>query len=261
MKTLTTLDQLSTLKNTTITNPISVLKHSYHLDRIFEIENKGQIAVQLIQAMKKDIALKGIKESPRDEVLDDVIRMLLKTFQHLTPIEIELALEMERFGEFETRTEHYQFYGAEYVAEVLRKYISWKHTKAMELNLSRKVNQIEVKPDLEQINKDYLDTILNELKQGKILRHINSNQLYKEIPESEKLNENQRFRLFQHEQKKLKAENEIRKSKEVDAVRLKKLSEVIEQTFESTLENRCKNVATCIWLAKKHNIELNDNQF
>lgn len=261
MKNLTTLDQLSTLKNTTITNPVAVLKHSYNLDRILEIENKGQIAMQLIKAMKKDIALKGIKDSPRDEILDDVIKMILKKFQYLTPLEIEVALEMERYGEFDEKTIHYQFYGTEYIADVLRKYVLWKQQKAIELNLSRKVHQVEFKPDIKAIEKEYLETILNDIKEGKILRFINAHQLYKDIPEDEKMDEERRKRLHFYELRNLSKENETKKLKEKDAVKLKNITEILSDTFDVTLTTRCMNVATCIWLAEKNGIEINKDQF
>jgi len=261
LKNLTTLDQLSTSKNSTTTNPVSVLKHSYNLDRISEIENKSILAGHLILQMKKDIALKGIKDMPIDGVFNDILEMIFKRYSVLTPIEIELALQMERYGEFETKTEHYQFYGTEYIAEVLRKYVNWKQQKAQELNLSRKPQQIEQQIDYEKIDREYLEVILSDLRAGKILRHINANKLYESIPNEEKLTENQRFRLFKHEEKKLKAENELKKIKEVDQAKVKRLGELIEMSFESNLETRCKNVATCIWLAKKHNIEIKPNQF
>lgn len=254
MKNLTTLDQLSTSTNTTSFNPVFVLKHSYNLDRIMEIENKAHIAVHLIQSMKKDIALKGIKETPRDEVLDDVIKMVLKKYSFLTPIEIEIALEMERYGEFEEKTEHYQFYGTEYVAEVLKKYLNWKQQKATELNLSRKTFQIEHKVDEEKINSEYLNTILTEIKKGKELSSIQAHLIYDDIPKEELPTKEDAIKLFQEQSKIVKNRFELKKTNEKDLIRIKQLTEVFTNSFEANVKIRCRNIVTCNWLIKKNNL-------
>lgn len=260
MNKFKTLEQVSTILNTT-NNATTILKHSYELDRIIDIKNGAEVAIHLKNVLTKDVTFKGLKEIPSQFIYEDILDMIMKRYYFLTPLEIELALQMDRYGELENKESHYQFYGTEYVGSILQRFVQWKQQKAMELNLSRQTNKIEVQIDHEKINNDYLESVLSDLKQGKILRYINANQIYKDIPESEKLNEDQRKRLFNHELKKLKSENELKKSKETDSVKFKSLSEFMERSFESTLKLRCENVAACIWLAKKHKIEINKDQF
>lgn len=239
-----------------------LLKQSYESLRIRELD-KDEVKKHLSGIIIKDIMLKGISKDnlPSSLITDDIQKMILTKYSILSPIEVELALQMDRYDEFEEKTKHYQFYGTEYVAEILKKYCSWKQKKAQELNLSRKTLQIENKPDLEKIESEYLESILSDLRQGKTLRYINSNKLYKSIPNEEKLSENQRFRLFKREQEVLIRENERKKEKIKDVLQLKQVSQVLKETLKSSIQSRCENVATCIWLAKKHNIKLTDNQF
>lgn len=261
MNKFKTLEQVSTSLNGTTYNPVAILKNTYSLDRILDFKDKTDISIYIHGVLTKDVTLKGLKDIPSSFIYQDILKMILKRYSFLSPAEVDLALEMDRYGELDGKESHYQFYGTEYVGSILQRYIAWKQQKAQELNLSRKPQQIEQQIDYEKIDREYLEVILSDLRVGKILRHINANKLYESIPNEEKLNENQRFRLFKHEEKKLKAENEIKKIKEVDQAKVKRLGELIEMSFESNLETRCKNVATCIWLAKKHNIEIKPNQF
>lgn len=239
-----------------------VLKQSFESLRIRELE-KVEVKNYLAGVITKDIMLKGISENnlPSSLITDDIQKMIISKYSILTPIEIELALQMDRYDEFEDKSKHFQFYGTEYVAEILKKYCKWKSDKSYQLNLSRKNNQIELKPDLDKIESEYLESILSDLKQGKSLRYINAHKLYKTIPNQEKLSENQRFRLFKHEEKVLNTEMNQRKEVETDRLKLKKISEVFSKTFKNSLQTRCENVATCIWLANKYNITISDNQF
>ena len=255
-----TLEQVSTLLNTT-NNATAILKESYELDRIIDIDNGAEVAIHLRNVLTKDVTFKGLKEIPSSFIYEDILDMIMKRYYFLTPLEIELALQMDRYGELEGKESHYQFYGTEYVGSILKRFTDWKQQKAMELNLSRKVHQVEFKPDIEAIEKEYLETILNDIKEGKILRFINAHQLYKDIPEDEKMDEERRKRLHYYELRNLSKENEAKKLKEKDAVKLKNITEILSDTFDVTLTTRCMNVATCIWLAEKNGIEINKNQY
>ena len=62
-----------------------------------------KVKVFVIDTILKDIALKGIKDDnlPNEIITDDIQKMIITKYSVLTPLEIELALQMERYGEFE----------------------------------------------------------------------------------------------------------------------------------------------------------------
>ena len=57
-----------------------------------------KVKVFVIDAILKDIALKGIKEDnlPNQIITDDIQKMIITKYYVLTPLEIELAFKMER---------------------------------------------------------------------------------------------------------------------------------------------------------------------
>lgn len=248
-------DQLLTLQSFNKSNSVAILKESYNLTRVFEFEDKITLSQHIISLILKDVALKGIKDVPDDLIIDDILQMIMRKYCTLSPLEIELALQMERFGEFETKSNHFQFYGTEYVSEVLGKYIEWKIKKATELNLSRKSNQIEMKPDIEKINKEYEEEILKEIKSGnKHFRNIDSYLLYNSIPKEDLPNKTDAINLFETEKRILNSEFEVTKSKVKDKLTIPTLTELFNIGFDAKVKIRCRNIVTCEYLKKKYNL-------
>lgn len=86
----------------------------------------------------------GIKEKINEINKADIREMVLTKFKGLSLEEIDYAFKLERYGEFETRTEHFQLFGAEYVSEVLNKYRKW-----LKSTISENRILIEKKPESE----------------------------------------------------------------------------------------------------------------
>jgi len=234
-------------------SPLNELKRSYDLSRISEYPIND--AKTIIEAsVYQDATLKGIKDEnlPGEFVLDDISEMILKMFWMLTPEEIVSALKMDRFGYFEEKSQHYQFYGTEYVAEILKKYCKWKQKKAMEHNLSRKPasHQIEFKIDEEKIEQEYRETILSEIREGKSHRYINAHLLIKSVPNQFKPSEKQYYSLFEKEEMKLKNEKELKLAEEKDPLSAKKIIREFNETLKVKAHQRVCNVIVCNWLNK-----------
>lgn len=240
--------------------PLEVLKQAYQVNSIKELE-KNEVRSYLTDTFIKDIALKGItKENFPDKIiLNDVYDMIFRNYSFLSPIEIDLALKMERYGELEDekgeKIKHFHFYGTEYVVEILKRYVNWRLNKAKQYDLSRKINQIEVKPDFNKIDEDYLKLILSEIKKGKDFRYINAHLLYKNIPKEFKLSEKDALKLFNSEKKKYESEFYKKRDKEKDRIYLKKLEVNFKKGFDQILKERCRNIVTCEYLVKQHNLE------
>ncbi|MCA4782885.1 hypothetical protein IF125_11575 [Empedobacter stercoris] len=234
-------------------SPLNELKRSYDLSRISEYPIND--AKTIIEAsVYQDATLKGIKDEnlPGEFVLDDISEMILKMFWMLTPEEIVSALKMDRFGYFEEKSQHYQFYGTEYVAEILKKYCKWKHKKAMEHNLSRKPasHQIEYNIDEKKIDEEYRETILSEIREGKSYRYINAHLLIKSVPNRFKPNKKQYYSLLEKEEMKLKNEKELKLAEEKDPLSAKKIIREFNETLKVKAHQRVCNIIVCNWLNK-----------
>ncbi len=231
---------------------MQVLKESYQNLRIKELD-KQEVTAYISRIITKDISLKNIPENnfPSQLVTNDIKKMIMTKYSVLTPVEIELALEMERYGEFEKKSEHYQFYGTEYIAEILKKYCAWKFKKANEHNLSRAPErQIEVKPDLEKIEQEFLKTILSEIKANKKFRYIECYLLLKDVPNRFKPTKKQYELLFKQESDFLKLQNDKKNNDENDKIRLKKIIQNQKLSFEVLVKQRVYNIIVCNWLNK-----------
>lgn len=68
------------------------------------------------------IGFKGLIDPVQKE---DIIKLIQSRFFTLSIEEIYKALQMERYREFDTRTEHYQLINAPYICEILEKYKEW----------------------------------------------------------------------------------------------------------------------------------------
>lgn len=85
------------------------------------IEVRGGIGAIISQ----HAALIGFKGEIDPLNKSDISGMILSRFSSLSLEELYKAFQMERYGEFDTRTEHYQLINAPYVSEILKKYKQW----------------------------------------------------------------------------------------------------------------------------------------
>ena len=234
-------------------SPLNELKRSYDLSRISEYSINDAKAI-IEASVYQDATLKGIKDEnlPGEFVLDDISEMILKMFWMLTPEEIVSALKMDRYGYFEEKTQHYQFYGTEYVADILNKYCKWKQKKAMEHNLSRKPasHQIEFKIDEEKIEQEYRETILSEIREGKSHRYINAHLLIKSVPNEFKPTEKQYYSLLEKEEKIMEEEKELKMKEEKDPLIVKKIIREFNESLKVKAHQRVCNMIVCNWLSK-----------
>lgn len=85
------------------------------------IEARGGIGTIIAQ----HAALIGLKGEIDPLNKSDISGMILSRFSSLSLEELYKAFQMERYGEFDTRTEHYQLINAPYISEILKKYKDW----------------------------------------------------------------------------------------------------------------------------------------
>ena len=140
------------------------LKSTYGMVKIKEISNESAFKDLLGAVLVKISVLAGIKGEIDSFVKQDISKMILNSFKDISFEEIHKAFELERYGEYEHRTEHYQLFDSNYISQVLKKYKTWKMKAKLELNittpkLEHKVSDFEKKKLREDLVKMIFDEI------------------------------------------------------------------------------------------------------
>lgn len=80
--------------------------------------------------------LTGLKNKIENINKQDIVKLILTVYKHLSLDEIYYAFEMERYSLYESKTSHFQLFNAEYVAKILKKYTTWKRKTKIEHSIS-----------------------------------------------------------------------------------------------------------------------------
>ena len=148
VKPLPTLPQIckaGELQGATFARQVLTFSPIRELD---QIEARGGIGSIIAQ----HAAFIGIKGEIDPINKSDISEMILSRFSSLSLEELYKAFQMERYGDFGVRTEHYQLINAPYVCEILKKYKEW-------LRNTRQVNNLPMslpapKEELSEEEKD-----------------------------------------------------------------------------------------------------------
>lgn len=116
--------------------PVAFLKANFSNVKIRDRKTEPNIGVLFAIAWSKICGLAGIKSEQDDFVIEDITRMIFYAYSDLTIEEIYKAFELERYGVYENKTEHFQLFNAEYISTVLKKYKAWKYNVKKQHNIS-----------------------------------------------------------------------------------------------------------------------------
>ena len=158
--------------------PVSFLKKNYEFKKIRDRRTEPNITTFLGVTWLKICMLCGIKQNQSSEVWQDITNLIFSYYSDLTVEEIFKAFELERFGEYPERTEHYQFFNSEYVSAVLKKYKVWKNNTKIQHNITKPEN-IASLPSISDSHKEEIlingiIRVFNEYKTTKILPEPNT---------------------------------------------------------------------------------------
>ena len=126
--------------------------------KMFKYDEINQIL--LWQIMGQISAFAGIKDVITNLDKVDIIRMIYNTYSDLTATEIIKAFELERYSQYEVKTEHFQLFNAEYVSTILKKYKQWRTNVKILHNLTAGEVKTE-SVDQEAIDKILIEGIIN----------------------------------------------------------------------------------------------------
>lgn len=157
------LQKRANIQNVLISSNKSFLQKSYEFEKISIIKKEPTFIFLITGWIAQTSLLMQIKNPVDDFLKQDIINMLVGYWSNLSFEEIVKAFELERFGIFKEKTEHYQLFDCNYISQVLKKYQRWKREQKTELDINPKP-KIEVMTDEEKeailingINQKYLD--------------------------------------------------------------------------------------------------------
>ena len=158
--------------------PVSFLKKNYEFKKIRDRRTEPNITTFLGVTWLKICMLCGIKQNQSSEVWQDITNLIFSYYSDLTVEEIFKAFELERFGEYPERTEHYQFFNSEYVSAVLKKYKVWKNNTKIQHNITKSEN-VALLPSISDSQKEEIlikgiVRVFSEYKTTKILPEPNT---------------------------------------------------------------------------------------
>lgn len=114
---------------------VAFIKDTFNLPKLKEMKSvqSNQILGAILQQAS---VLAGIKDGIQDAVKNDLKDLIYSRFGNLALEEIAYAFKLERQRIYDCKTEHFQFFSTEYVADILNKYTAWKRNKMREKNIS-----------------------------------------------------------------------------------------------------------------------------
>lgn len=232
--------------------PVNVLRKTFSANKISINQlDPNQTMTRLGMLFTGVMALSGIKGILDEAIKRDISNMMLNFFSQLSIEEVELAFEMERYSQFEEKTEHFQEFNSDYVSKVLKKYIVWKRNTSTQLNISNAKNEEKTptEQELHTINQEYKKSIYNELINEVDPYKINAHLIYNEVPDEFKPSSTEMWQIFE-EQKRI-YEAEIKAKKIKYSSNKNKLKEIIYNANKTALQivqDRCRSIVVCNWI-------------
>lgn len=128
-------EKIQAIESNANTPSITFLKNNYENTKVRNMQNEIEFDILLTTLVLKISVLCGIKECDPFNVAD-IAKFIKLKCSDLTLEEICKAFELERFSEYEDKTEHFQLFNAAYFSTIIGKYRKWKTRIKFEHNIS-----------------------------------------------------------------------------------------------------------------------------
>lgn len=241
--------EMTTLKEICSLSSKTFLKKNFSVEKIKESKSRPEFVYEFTSMLTRISNLAGIKTEIDDLNAQDITKMILNYFSNLSVPEIYKAFELERYGEYEKKTDHFQLFNAEYVSSVLNKYKDWK------LN-TLKQNSIDVflqpaplektEAEKEQIFKEFVTMVYNEIQEEGYSK--DSWQLFFDLEKSGfiKVSNDEKHLMYKRELAKYTIE-ERKNIKLSNPINFKQSIKEFESQIKSknklaVVQNRCRSI-------------------
>ena len=125
---------LDTIAQVGALTPLSIAKTAHQYPRIRDL-NQEEVAPTFGLLFTRIAVLVGVKGQIDPLQKQEIWNVVFSRFSELSFQDIHKAFQMDRSGEFNTVTDHFQFFDVSYVSTVLNKYIEWKRKTQIEHNI------------------------------------------------------------------------------------------------------------------------------
>lgn len=137
------LEVIATIEDNCNVSPVQFLKNNLRNKKIKERVTEPDIKVLIGLMIVKIGTLSGMKNQIDFLIAQDILKMIFSVYKELTIEEIYKAFELERYGSFDDKTEHFQLFNADYIAKILKKYKIWKHNMKMHHDITADTLKLE----------------------------------------------------------------------------------------------------------------------
>ena len=146
-KTVEEIEQISSLQG------LNYFEKIYTIEKIKDKKNDFGFKPILGALLVKISILAGVKEVFDNLTKTDLVNMLTNTYGFLTIEEICKAFELERFGIYENKSEHFQQFNTTYVSAILKKYRKWSMEEKKRFNFTIELNILPEKSETQKVNE------------------------------------------------------------------------------------------------------------
>ena len=126
---------LDTIAQVGALTPLAIAKTAHQYPRIKDL-NQEEVAPTFGLLFTRIAAVVGVKGQIDPLQKQEIWNVVFSRFSGLSFQDIYKAFQMDRSDEFDTVTDHFQFFDVSYVSTVLNKYIEWKRKTQIEHNIS-----------------------------------------------------------------------------------------------------------------------------
>lgn len=174
-------------KSTEPIQPIQAVENvfNYEVPRIYSFE-KEVADNEIMKILIKNIGLSGLKEEHLPDgtfVFDDIKMMIWTVFKHLSFGDINLAFNMDRYGQLGKPEEHFYNFDTAYVQKILAKFDQWRKDEAVSRNVKPKeIAPTKTQEEIKKEDAKFFQSILDDLKAGKPNSDVQAYLYYERLP-------------------------------------------------------------------------------
>ena len=167
---------LNDISKSTEESSISFLKKSFDFKKIRERQYEPIFNNVVGLMITKISGLAGINNEIDMATKSDLLRFIKTRCGDITLEEIYKAFELERYGEYPLKSNHYQLFGTEYFSQIIKKYRTWKYETKMHHNITKSDLVVASLPEISESQiKETLENgiirVFNEFKQSKTIEY------------------------------------------------------------------------------------------
>lgn len=245
-------DSIAIIEQKCSFSPVQFLKLNLENKKIRERTTEPDIKITIGTMLIKIGTLAGIKNEIDSLVGQDIMRMILSTYADLTLEEIYKAFELERYGSFEDKTEHFQLFNADYIAKILKKYKNWKLNMKTHHDITSNAKRLSeiTESQKEQILINGVNRFYQEYQDTKIIADP-SEYIFDFLVEKGNIKNNNKPKLLEYYQLKLQ---EAKKELEKEQSKKTAIDKIERQRIKVDLDQIVAGYSPKIIIRAKRNI-------